>query len=304
MTTATSPTAAPPLRAEIAETKATSTFELAFRRFRRHRLALVSVVALAVIALLCVGAPLFAPLDPNYIDATALNQGPSLNHPLGTDGLGRDIWARLLHGGRISLMVASVSVSISLVIGVVFGVVSGYYGGRADLLMQRVLEVVTAVPALMIILSFVAVFGANIYNTMIIIGLLSWENLARLIRGQTLQVRSQDFVLASRSTGAGVSTILFKHILPNVLPYVIVWLAFAFTGVILIETSLSYLGLGVQLPQASWGNLVGAAGNLRDIRDRPWIWLPAGFLITFTVLSFNFIGDALRDALDPHMLIK
>jgi peptide/nickel transport system permease protein len=209
----------------------------------------------------------------------------------------------VLYGGRISLTVAAVAVSISLIIGVIFGLVSGYYGGRVDLLMQRVLEVMSAVPVLIIILSFVAVFGANIYNTMIIMGLLSWESLARLVRGQTLQVRAQDFVLAAQSIGATRRLIMINHVLPNVLPFVIVWLTFAFTGVILTETALSYLGLGVQLPLASWGNLVGAAGNLRDIQFRPWTWLPAGMMITLTVLSLNFIGDALRDALDPHALV-
>ena len=164
--------------------------------------------------------------------------------------------------------------------------------------MQRVLEVMSAVPVLIIILSFVAVFGANIFNTMIILGLLSWESLARLVRGQTLQVRAQDFVMAAQSVGATSRLIMFTHVLPNVLPFVIVWLTFAFTGVILTETALSYLGLGVQLPLASWGNLVGAAGNLRDMQQRPWVWLPAGLMITLTVLSLNFIGDALRDAFD------
>jgi peptide/nickel transport system permease protein len=280
-----------------------SIFRLALRRFRRHRLGMVSIFVLAVILVLSLGAPFFAGHDPNYIDALVRNQPPSPEHFFGTDALGRDIWARVLYGGRVSLTVAVVAVSISLAIGVIFGLISGYYGGYMDLLMQRVLEVMSAVPALIIILSFVAVFGANIYNTMIILGLLSWESLARLVRGQTLQVRAQDFVLASQSVGTRNWPIMLNHVLPNVLPYVIVWITFAFTGVILTETALSYLGLGVQLPLASWGNLVGAAGNLRDIQHRPWTWLPAGLMITFTVLSLNFIGDALRDALDPHMTI-
>lgn len=280
-----------------------SLIQLAITRFRRHKLAMVSVVVLGLILVLCLGAPLFAHYAPEFIDLRSRGQAPSSEHWLGTDSLGRDIWSRLLYGGRVSLVVALVAVGISLGIGVLFGLASGYYGGRVDLFMQRILEVMSALPVFFVILSFVAVFGANIYNTMIIIGLLSWEGLARLVRGQTLQVRAQDFVLAARSIGAPNRSIMLSHILPNVLPYVIVWVTFAFTGVILTETALSYLGLGVQIPMPSWGNLVGAAGNLREIQFRPWTWLPAGLMITLTVLSLNFIGDALRDALDPHALI-
>jgi peptide/nickel transport system permease protein len=291
-----------PLRQEL-QRAPRSLVQLVFDRFRRHRLALVSLIVLALILLINLAAPIFARYEPTYIDAINRNQAPSMTHFFGTDALGRDIWARVLYGGRISLTVALVSVTISLVIGTIFGLLSGFRGGRIDLLLQRIVEIMSAIPVLFLIISFVAVFGANIYNTMLIIGLLSWEGLARLVRGQTLQVRAQDFVLAARSVGAPDHHIMLRHVLPNVLPFVIVWITFAFTGVILTETSLSYLGLGVQPPQASWGNLVGAAGNLLDIQFRPWTWLPAGLMITLTVLSLNFIGDALRDALDPHALI-
>jgi peptide/nickel transport system permease protein len=280
-----------------------SLVQLVFDRFRRHRLATVSLVVLALLLILNWGAPLFARYDPNAIDALNRNQPPSAEHFFGTDAIGRDIWARVLFGGRISLSVALVSVAISLVIGTTFGLVSGFRGGQIDLILQRILEIMSAIPLLFLIISFVAVFGANILNTMLILGFLSWEGLARLVRGQTLQARAQDFVLAARSVGATDRSIMVRHVLPNVLPFIIVWITFAFTSVILTETSLSYLGLGVQPPQASWGSLVGAAKNLRDIQYHPWMWLPAGLMITFTVLSLNFIGDALRDALDPHALI-
>jgi peptide/nickel transport system permease protein len=280
-----------------------SLVQLVFDRFRRHRLALVSVIVLGLILLLHFAAPIFERYEPTFIDAINRNQGPSMAHYFGTDAIGRDIWARVLHGGRVSLTVALVAVAISLLIGTTLGLLSGFQGGRVDLLLQRFVEIMSAIPTLFLIISFVAVFGANIYNTMLIIGVLSWEGLARLVRGQTLQTRAQDFVLAARSVGASDRDIMLRHVLPNVLPFVVVWITFAFTGVILTETSLSYLGLGVQPPNASWGNLVGAAGNLRDIQFRPWTWLPAGLMITLTVLSLNFIGDALRDALDPHALI-
>jgi peptide/nickel transport system permease protein len=276
---------------------------LVFDRFRRHRLALVSLIVLALILVTNLAAPTFAQYEPTFIDALNRNQAPSATHLFGTDALGRDILARVLYGGRISLTVALVAVSISLVIGTTFGLVSGFRGGRVDLFLQRIAEIMSAIPVFFLIISFVAVFGANIFNTMLVIGLLSWEGLARLVRGQTLQVRAQDFVLAARSIGAKDRDIMVRHVLPNILPFIIVWITFAFTGVILTETALSYLGLGVQPPQSSWGNLVGAAGNLLDIQFHPWIWLPAGLMITLTVLSLNFIGDALRDALDPHALI-
>lgn len=277
--------------------------QLVFERFRRHRLATFSVVLLLAIIILNVGATWFGRFDPNYQDLLNRNQPPSMDHFFGTDAIGRDIWSRVLYGGRVSLTVAAVAVSISLIIGTIFGLVSGFSGGTIDLVMQRISEIMSAIPQFFLIISFVSVFGANIYNTMLILGFLSWEGLARLVRGQTLQVRAQDFVLAARSVGATDRSIMARHILPNVLPYIIVWVSFAVTGIIITETSLSYLGLGVQPPQASWGSLVGAAKNLRDIQYHPWIWLPAGLMITFTVLSLNFIGDALRDALDPHALI-
>jgi peptide/nickel transport system permease protein len=277
--------------------------QLVFDRFRRHKLAMASLIVLALILLLNLGAPIFERYPPNFNDVANRNQAPTMAHFFGTDLTGRDLWSRVLHGGRVSLTVALVAVTISLAIGTMFGLVSGFRGGQVDLVLQRLVEIMSAVPSLFLIISFVAVFGANIWNTMLIIGLLSWEGLARLVRGQTLQTRAQDFVLAARSVGARDRDIMLRHVLPNVLPFVIVWITFAFTGVILTETSLSYLGLGVQPPNASWGNLVGAAGNLTDMRFRPWTWLPAGLMITLTVLSLNFIGDALRDALDPHALI-
>jgi peptide/nickel transport system permease protein len=281
-----------------------SLLQLVFERFRRHKLAMASLVVLAAILILHLAAPVFERYPPNFNDVANRNQAPSATHFFGTDLTGRDIWSRVLHGGRVSLTVALVAVSISLVIGTAIGLLSGFQGGWVDLLLQRFVEIMSAIPTLFLIISFVAVFGANIYNTMLIIGLLNWEGLARLVRGQTLQTRAQDFVLAARSVGARDRDIMLRHVLPNVLPFVIVWITFAFTGVILTETSLSYLGLGVQPPNASWGNLVGAAGNLTDMRFRPWTWIPAGLMISLTVLSLNFIGDALRDALDPHALIE
>jgi peptide/nickel transport system permease protein len=274
--------------------------QMTWKRFRRHRLGVISTVVLLLVVASAVLAPVIRPEGFSKLDPRIRYQPPSADYILGTDGVGRDIFARLLYGGRTSLTVSVVAVSISFVIGVVLGAVSGYYGGWVDIVIQRLVEIVSAMPALIIILSFVAVYGANFTNTMIILGLFGWTGLCRFVRGQVLQIREMDYVLASRSLGGHGHHIILSHVLPNVVPYLTVSLAFAFSATILLETSLSYLGLGVQAPTPSWGNMVGDAGSMLNLRDRWWLWMPAGIAITLTVLSINFIGDALRDALDPH----
>lgn len=283
-----------------APVKSESLSQMAWRRFRRHRLGVLSVVVLLIVVASAVLAPVIKPEGFSKLNPAVRHQPPSTDYPLGTDAVGRDIWARLLYGGRTSLTVSVVAVSISFTIGVTLGSISGFYGRWIDIVIQRVVEIVAAMPALIIILSFVAVYGANFTNTMIILGLFGWTGLCRFVRGQVLQIREMDYVLASRSLGGGSRHIIMSHILPNVVPYLTVSVAFAFSATILLETGLSYLGLGVQAPTPSWGNMVGEASSMLNLRDRWWLWMPAGIAITLTVLSINFIGDALRDALDPH----
>jgi peptide/nickel transport system permease protein len=277
--------------------------QMTWKRFRRHKLGLISIAVLVIIIASAILAPVIKPEGYSKLDPRVRNQPPSAEYPLGTDSVGRDVWARLLYGGRTSLTVSVVAVSISFVIGVTLGAVSGYYGSWVDIVIQRLVEIVAAMPALIIILSFVAVYGANFTNTMIILGLFGWTGLCRFVRGQVLQIREMDYVLASRSLGGASRHIIMSHILPNVVPYLTVSLAFAFSATILLETSLSFLGLGVQAPTPSWGNMVGDAGSMLNLRDRWWLWMPAGIAITLTVLSINFTGDALRDALDPHTIL-
>lgn len=283
-----------------AKVESQSLTEMTWKRFRRHRLGLISTVVLFIMIASALLAPVIKPEGYSKLDPRVRNQPPSAEYPLGTDGVGRDIWARLLYGGQTSLTVSFVAVSISFVIGVTLGSISGFYGKWVDIGIQRLVEIVSAMPALIIILSFVAVYGANFTNTMLILGLFGWTGLCRFVRGQVLQIREMDYVLASRSLGGGSRHIILSHILPNVVPYLTVSLAFAFSATILLETGLSYLGLGVQAPTPSWGNMVGEASSMLNLRDRWWLWMPAGIAITLTVLSINFIGDALRDALDPH----
>jgi len=265
----------------------------------------VSTVVLAVILLLVIAAPLLAPRGPTHLDVMSRYAPPSSTFLLGTDRVGRDVWARVLYGGRVSLSVSLVITGILFTIGIVAGAISGYAGGAVDVVLQRTMEIVNAMPALIIVISIAALTGdPNIVVTMIVLGLLGWGEIYRFVRGQILSLREEDFVMAARSIGVSTRQIVLRHVLPNVIPYLIVQLAFSLPGAILTETSLSFLGLGVQEPTASWGNVVGAVRSLDNLEKRPWMWLPAGFMITLTVLCINFIGDALRDALDPRALIE
>lgn len=272
----------------------------AVRRFRRHRLATVGFVLLAIIVLLCVFAPLIAQYGPNDIDLRGRSQPPNLQHWLGTDGTGRDIFARILYGGRVSLAVAFAAVAISACIGIFVGSVAGYFGGKVDLFLMGLIDMVLTFPRLVIIIAFVAVVGPSIFNTMIVIGLLSWPAIARLTRGEILSLRKQEFILAARSLGTKDSTIIIEHVLPNVLSPVLVAITLDVATVILLEASLSFLGLGAQAPTASWGNMLRDARTLSILETQPWMWLPPGLMIALAVLCVNFVGDGLRDALDPE----
>jgi peptide/nickel transport system permease protein len=275
----------------------------AARRFLRHRLATIGLVILAILVLMCVFAPLISQFGPNDIDLRARNQAPDLGHWLGTDGTGRDIFARILYGGRISLSVGVVAVSIAASIGILVGCIAGYFGGKIDLVLTGLIDMVLTFPRLVIIIAFVAVVGPSIFNTMLVIGLLSWPSIARLTRGEILALRSREFVLAARSLGTPRWVIILEHLLPNVLSPILVAITLDVATVILLEASLSFLGLGVQPPTASWGGMLRDARTLSILETQPWIWIPPGGMIAIAVLSINSIGDGLRDALDPQHII-
>jgi peptide/nickel transport system permease protein len=275
----------------------------AARRFLNHRLATLGLIMLAIIVLACVLAPLIAHYGPNEIDLRGRNQPPGGMHWLGTDGTGRDIFARILYGGRISLTVGFVAVAISAAIGIFIGAVAGYFGGQVDLLLMGLIDMVLTFPRLVIIIAFVAVVGPSIFNTMVVIGLLSWPSIARLTRGEILSLRNQEFVLAARSLGTSPSVIILEHILPNVLSPILVAITLDVATVILLEASLSFLGLGAQAPAASWGNMLRDARTLSILESQPWMWIPPGAMIAMAVLSINFVGDGLRDALDPQHIM-
>jgi peptide/nickel transport system permease protein len=271
------------------------------RRFLRHKLAVLGLVILVALILMAIFAPQIAPHDPNYIDPRAMDDTPSAVHPLGLDQLGRDVASRLIYASRISLSVGVVAVSIYVVIGTILGSIAGFYGGKVDLLLTRLADMFLSFPQIMLILVIVSVVGPSIWNIMVVLGLLGWPPVFRIVRGQFLSLRDQDFVQAGRAMGARDSRLIFKHILPNSLGPILVSATFGTANAILTEASLSFLGLGVQPPQASWGNLLINAQSITVIEKMPWLWVPPGAMILLSVLAINFVGDGLRDALDPRL---
>lgn len=272
------------------------------RRFLRHRMAVVGAVILLTLGLISLAAPLIAPHDPVEVDVTAIKKPPSADHLLGTDYAGRDVLSRLIWGGRVSMSVGLVAAGIAVTIGTVLGLISGFSGRWVDFWLQRLTEVVMTIPTFIMIITLVAVLGPSIFNIMFVIGIFGWTGTCRLVRGETLSVRERDFVLASRCVGASPLRIMFRHILPNVVAPIIVAGTFMIAGAILSEAGLSFLGLGVRMPTPTWGNMLTNAQSITVLESMPWLWLPPGLLITLVVLSINFLGDALRDALDPRLL--
>ena len=277
----------------------TSPRQLAWRRFRRNRLAMLGLATIILLAIIAVLAPIVAPRDPLKIDAKAFGKPPSLAHLFGTDLSGRDVLSRLIYGTRVSLSVGLVAVSIYLTIGTILGAISGYRRGLVDAAIMRFTDTVMSFPALIIILAVVPILGASIFNIMLVIGLLGWPAVARLVRGEFLSLREREFTLAARGIGASDRRIIFRHILPNVAGPLVVVASFGMADAIITEAGLSFLGLGVQPPEASWGQMLNNAIDVGTIIEKPWLWIAPALAIAITVLSINFIGDGLRDAFDP-----
>ena len=272
------------------------------RRFLRHRMAVVSVVFLILVLLIAFPmASVVSPAEPNRINLREVGDAPSASHPLGTDMTGRDVLSRIVYGGRISMSVGIVAVSIYVTLGTILGGVSGYYGGRVDSVIMRFTEVVMAFPTLVILITIVAIIGPGLYNAMIAIGLIGWTGIARLVRGQILSLREMDYVTAAQALGVPEGRVLFRHIMPNVIAPITVAASFGIAGAILTEAGLSFLGLGIKPPTPSWGNMLNEAQQLDTVEFLPWLWIAPGLMITLAVIAINFIGDGLRDALDPRM---
>jgi peptide/nickel transport system permease protein len=272
-----------------------------FQRFVRNRLGVLGLITLVLVTSLSVFAPVVSPYDPYKLNLAIRNQPPSDENLLGTDGNGRDVLTRVIYGGQISLSVGIVAVSISAVIGVLIGSMSGFFGKHIDMVLMRMTDVVMSFPMLVVVISFVAITGPSIYNSMIAIGVLGWPTMARLVRSQFLYLREVEFVTAARALGARAPRLIFRHILPNVVGSIAVVMTFAVSDAILLEAALSFLGLGVQIPTPSWGNMLRDAQTLSILERQPWMWIPPGIAIMLAVLSINFVGDSLRDALDPRL---
>jgi peptide/nickel transport system permease protein len=272
----------------------------AWRRFLRHRLAIVGVAIVTVIVAMAIFAPLLSPWNPNFVDlARGARMPPDGAHPLGTDISGRDIFSRLLYGGRTSIIVGFGAVGLYLAIGTLIGLASGFYGGIVDQVLMRFTDTIISIPSLLLIIVFVSVVGPGIFSVIVVIGLLGWPSTARLVRGQLLVLREAEFTVAARVVGVPDRVILFRHMLPNVFGPLTVVATFGVATAVLLESSLSFLGLGVRPPVSSWGNLITEATNPVILNDVPWQWVPPAIMITLTVLGVNFIGDGLRDAVDP-----
>lgn len=273
------------------------------RRFLRNRLAVMGVMGLAAIVLIAAFAPQLQRYPYEKMDLRAAKSEPTSEHWLGTDRIGRDIWSRTIHGGRVSLTVAGAATLLSATIGLALGSLAGFYGGWVDMVIMRFTDVVMTLPAIVVMITLAAFLPRTLTTLVIVIGGLSWPGTVRLIRGQVLSFREQEFVTAARCLGTQNYRIVIIHILPNVIAPMVAMVSFTVGNAILTEAGLSFLGLGVAPPTPSWGNMLEAARNLEILQDLPWMWIPPAVVTVLTVLCVNFIGDGLRDAADPRMVM-
>jgi len=275
-----------------------SLWQDAWRRLKHNRAAMAGLVILAVVALLAILAPLLSRYAFDAVDFDAISVPPDAAHWFGTDDLGRDLFARTLYGGRISLLVGLVATVVSLLLGVSYGAISGYVGGAVDSLMMRLVEILYSVPFIFLVILLMVLFERSILLIFVAIGAVEWLDMARIVRGQAMALKRREFVEAARSMGVEGWTMIRRHIIPNTLGPVVVYATLTVPRVILIESFLSFLGLGVQEPMTSWGVLISDGARLME--TQPWMLIfPASFLAA-TLFAFNFLGDGLRDALDPR----
>ena len=270
-----------------------------WRALRRNRLALAGGVVVVALALLALLAPVISPRDPNRLDVKRILDAPSKAHPLGTDQLGRDVLSRMLYGARVSLAVGFVSVGIAAAIGIVLGSLAGYHGGTTDAMVMRLVDLMLVFPRFFLLLAVLAFLRPSIWTIMTVIGLTGWMSVARLVRAEFLSLKEREFVLWSQSIGATAFRIIWRHILPNAMGPVLVAMTLGIPAAILTESGLSFLGLGVQPPHATWGNILNEGKDAIEIGW--WLSVYPGLAILITVLSYNLLGEGIRDALDPRL---
>ena len=272
-------------------------------RFLKNKLAAIGFCLLSIFVLAAIFAPFLSSYGRDSIDLMNIESQPSLKHLFGTDELGRDVFNRLLYGGRISLGIAVSATVLQMLIGVTLGCISGFYGGWIDNAIMRIVDTIMCFPFFVIAITVAALAGPSVWNVILIIGLLQWTGVARIVRAEILSIKQSEFIEAARAMGLNSFEIIINHLLPNTLSPVIVNATLAVAQGILMEAGLSFLGLGVKQPEPSWGNILSAAQSMRVLQYEWWLWIPAGVLVFLSVLSINFVGDGLRDALDPKMNI-
>ena len=269
----------------------------ALRRFRKNRIAMIGIIMLIALVLIVIVGPFFMTYDPDSVDLYAVNSGPTANHLLGCDDLGRDLLTRLLYGGRISIAVGLTSALLSIVVGSLVGALAGFYGGIVDTILMRFTDLVLTIPQLPLLMVLSVIFKPSPIFLVIMIACLSWTSSARLVRSRFLTLRSLDYVRAARATGESDLRMIFTHLLPNTLDVIIVTATLAVGNAIIMESTLSFLGCGINPPTASWGNMLQNAQNTMTMQ--PLTAIAPGLMILLTVLAFNFVGDGLDDAIDP-----
>lgn len=268
------------------------------RRFLKHKLAVASTIFLAIVLLCALLAPVLSPYNPDKV-VGGFSNPPSVKHLLGTDQVGRDVLSRMLYAVRISLLVGFASTAVSTAVGVVLGLVSGFFGGILDMVIMRFTDMVMSFPYILLVLVSAAIFRPGLLNIILILGFVDWPGIARLVRGNVLSIREMTFIQGDRVAGMPKRYILFSEILPNTVAPILVYATSVIAISMLDEAALSFLGMGIQPPQSSLGNMLNGAQSISILTSKPWLWVPPGLMIILLVVSINFIGDALRDAFDP-----
>ncbi|MEY2973311.1 MAG: hypothetical protein RI886_1088 [Pseudomonadota bacterium] len=280
------------------EQQSQSLWSDAFDRLKKNKLAVISGIVLIVLIILAIFAPWIAPHSYSYQNLELGAVGPNSTYLLGTDTLGRDQFSRILYGARVSLLVGFVATAVALVIGVSWGIVAGFFGGKIDSTMMRIVDILYGLPFIIFIILLMVIFGRNIWLLFLAIGAVEWLTMARIVRGQVLTLKNQEFVLAAQAMGVQNLAIFFRHILPNILGTIAVYATLTIPQVMLLEAFLSFLGLGVQPPMSSWGTLIRY--GVESMEEYPWMLIFPGLIFTITLFCLNFFGDGLRDAIDPR----
>lgn len=285
----------------MAKGKALSPARIAWNKLKRNKFAVFGAVILIILMLLAIIAPIISPYGRDSVDLLNIEAAPTAQHILGTDDLGRDVFVRLIYGGQVSLSVGIVAIIIQLAIGITLGAIAGYFSGIIDKIIMRFVDMVLCFPFLVIAITMASILGPSIWNVMIIIGILGWPKIARIVRAEILSLKEREFVEAARALGLDNKDIILKHLIHNIYAPIIVYGTLGIAQGILYESFLSFLGMGVTQPQPSWGNMLTAAQNMRVLQSEWWLWIPPGLCVFLTIVSINFLGDGLRDALDPKI---